>query len=55
MSKIKSCTILNPPVDPKQQEQIVAKALALALYRSLGAEQVEQLIKELGGRQNVSS
>ena len=49
MSKIKSCRIINPPAEPKRQEQIVAKALALALYRSLGPKQMEQLIKELGG------
>ncbi len=49
-SKIKSCIILNPPATPKEQkafQQRSAKALALALYRSLSPEQFDALIRAL--------
>lgn len=48
-TKIKSCVILNPPQTPEEQAEFdrrVAKALALGLYRSLGPEKVDVLLKK---------
>lgn len=50
MSKIKSCSIINLPTTSEEKEILekkIAKALALALYRSLDEKQFNTFLVDL--------
>jgi hypothetical protein len=54
-SKIKSCVVLNPPATPEEQaafDRRVAKALALGLYRTLGPERVDAILRQVEGKED---
>jgi len=49
-SKIRSCTVINPPTSPEEQAALdirVAKALAQGIYRTLGPEKAGELLAHI--------
>jgi hypothetical protein len=52
--RILNCIILNPPSTPEEREAFekrAAKALALAIYRSLGPDDTKRIIMCLEAQQ----
>ncbi len=50
-TKIKSCIVINPPSTPREQKEYdirVARALAEGIFRTLGPQGVDYILRQAG-------